>query len=322
MNVDHQTPPLTESDDTRDLGFGSRVAQESRTRLLNRDGGFNVHRRGVSIFRSLALYHTLLTVSWPVFYAILAGVFLIFNMSFALCYLAAGDGALAGISEVYFLGRLIDAFFFSVQTSTTIGYGHIFPQSLTANILASLEVMTSLLGFALATGLLFARVSRPNARIIFSRSAIVAPYHGIKALEFRIANERRNELINVQARVVLTRLEGTGPGKKRKFYNLKLERHEVIFFPLSWTIVHPITEESPLYGTTEEKFRDSDPELMILLTGTDETFSQLVHARTSYKAEEVDWGVKFADIFETRKDGVMSVDLERIHEVEGTSRTA
>src|SRR5512140_931064 len=243
MAKDTESSKLNSYDETKDLGFGSRVAQESRTRLLNRDGGFNVRRRGVSFFRSLALYHTLLTVSWPVFYAILAVSFLLFNTLFAVSYLLAGDNALAGITEANFLGRVVDAFFFSVQTSTTIGYGHIFPQSLAANILASAEVMISLLGFALATGLLFSRVSRPNAHIIFSRSAIVAPYRGITALEFRIANERRNELIEVEMTVVLSRIEDGVQGKTRKFYELKLERESVIFFPLSWTIVHPIMQD-------------------------------------------------------------------------------
>jgi inward rectifier potassium channel len=230
-----------------------------------------------------------------------------------MSYLLAGDNALAGITELYFTGRLIDAFFFSVQTSTTIGYGHIFPQSMAGNILASLEVMISLLGFALATGLLFARVSRPNAHIIFSRSAIIAPYRGITALEFRIANERRNELIDVEIRVVLSRMERAAEGRTRRFYELQLERKSVMFFPLSWTVVHPIAKESPLYGVEEKEFLESDPEVLILLTGTDETFSQHVHARTSYKGEEVIWGARFTDIFEGG-DGVMSVNLGRIHD--------
>jgi inward rectifier potassium channel len=316
MINDHQEPTMNNYDETKDLGFGTRVAQESRTRLLNRDGGFNVRRNGVSFLRSLALYHTLLTVSWPVFYAILASSFLLFNTLFAFSYLLAGENALAGITEVNFLGRMIDAFFFSVQTSTTIGYGHIFPHSLVANILASVEVMVSLLGFALATGLLFARVSRPNAHIIFSRSAIVAPYRGITALEFRIANERRNELIEVEVTVILSRVESGAQGKSRKFHELKLERNGVIFFPLSWTIVHPITQDSPLHGLTTEEFLASDPEILILLTGTDETFSQKVHARTSYKGEEVIWGARFVDMFQGGRDGVLSVDLGRIHDIQ------
>lgn len=318
MKNDQQATPLNNYDETKDLGFGTRVSQEIRTRLLNRDGGFNVRRRGVSFFRSLALYHTLLTVSWPVFYAVLALSFLLFNTLFAFGYLLAGDNALAGITEAYFLGRMVDAFFFSVQTSTTIGYGHIFPQTMTANILASVEVMVSLLGFALATGLLFARVSRPNAHIIFSRSAIIAPYRGITALEFRIANERRNELIEVEVTVVLSRVEVGPRGKSRKFYELSLERQGVIFFPLSWTIVHPITRDSPLYGVAPGEFLQSDPEVLILLTGTDETFSQKVHARTSYKGDEVIWGARFVDIFEDGKEGVLSVNLEKIHDIEKT----
>jgi len=311
--------PLNNYDETKDLGFGSKVARESRTRLLNRDGGFNVQRRGVPFFRSLALYHTLLTVSWPIFYAILGFSFLLFNTLFAFGYLLAGDNALAGITEAYFLGRLVDAFFFSVQTATTIGYGHVFPQTMAANILASMEVMIALLGFALATGVLFARVSRPDAHIIFSRSAIIAPYRGITALEFRIANERRNELIEVQIQVILTRVERAGEGESRRFYELKLERESVMFFPLSWTIVHPITKESPLHGITEKEFVESDPEILILLTGTEETFSQKVHARTSYKGEEVIWGARFADMFDGKKEGVTGVNLGRIHDVESAS---
>ncbi len=300
----------------RDLGLGSRITQESRQRFLNRDGSFNVHRRGLSFLRSLNLYHWLITIPWTAFFILIALSYLLANVLFAFAFLLCGPGALQGIGEPVMNSRFLEAFFFSVQTVATIGYGGVTPHGLAANVIVTFEVLVGLLGFALATGLLFARFSRPNAKILFSRNAIVAPYRGITALEFRIANARTSQLINVEATVSMSRLETIAGKPYRKFYELALERKMVVFFPLHWVVVHPIDDASPLSGVTKEQFEASDAEILILLTAVDETFSQAVHARTSYKPTDVLWNVKFADIFLHSRDQRIAVDVRKISDVQ------
>ena len=300
--------------DLQDLGFGTRVSQRSRRRLLNRDGSFNVERKRLPFLRSLSPYHSLLRISWPRFYALLIGSYLLLNFLFAGGYYLCGPGALTTDSGES--GRFFEDFFFSIQTSTTIGYGRIAPVSTAANVLAATEALAGLLGFALATSLMFARFSNPDARIVYSNHAIIAPYHGGAGLMFRIANERNNELIQVRVQVLLSRIEQNGNTRVRRFHRLKLERDEVTFFPLTWTIVHPIDEQSPLRDGGEKEFHAAESEILVLLSGIDETYSQTVHSRSSYKADEVVWGAKFSDIFGERPDGTVVVDLHRIHEYE------
>lgn len=309
-------PRRWQKEDTRDLGFGSRVARASRMRLLNQDGTFNVRRRGLSIFESLSLYHTLLTTPWWIFHLLVLAGFLLYNALFAAAYMLCGDGALSGIAAGSPPERFLETFFFSVQTSTTLGSSHVIPMGAAANVLSSLEVAAGLLGFAVVAGMMFARVSRPSANIVFSRHAVVAPYLGAGALMFRMANRRSIELLDVKVAVTLSRFEGEGENRKRRFYELQLARESVRFFPLNWTIVHPLDEQSPLYGTTHETFAASDAEILVLLTATDETFSQIVHARTSYAGEEIVWGAKFSDMFSVSPEGKITVNLHRIHDVE------
>ena len=177
-----------------------------------------------------------------------------------------------------------------------------------------------LLGFALAAGILFARFSRPLADIVFSQHAIIAPYRDMRAFEFRIANRRTNEVLELQAQVLFSLLEG--PERARRFYPLSLERQKVVFFPLTWTVVHPIDGSSPLRGLTHQNLVEADAEILILLTGIDETFSQTVQARSSYKPDEIVWNAKYTDIYQRpRGGGLLSVDIARIHEIERLSPT-
>jgi inward rectifier potassium channel len=301
----------------RDLGFGSVVASESRQRLLNRDGSFNVVREGLDFFASWSPYHFLLTVSWPRFLGLVIAGFLALNALFGGFYFALGPGALDGVQGTGISSRYLQAFFFSVQTFATIGYGHMSPVGIVANLVVTLESLVGLLGFALATGLLFARFSRPTANILFSERALIAPYHELTAFEFRIANARRNQLIEVQAKVLFSRLRvGRDDRETREFYPMRLERDRVSFFPLTWTIVHPIDSESPLFGLRQEDLQETDAEFLILLSGTDETFAQTVHTRSSYKADEVVWGARFANVFNPPHDGLLSVNIGGLHRYE------
>lgn len=308
----HGPPPREE---TGDLGFGSLVARESRQRLLNADGSFNVRRVGLPWARSLSLYHDALTTSWPRFLVATLSTFLVLNTAFAVAFLALGGGALTGAIPRGLGGQFARAFFFSVHTLATIGYGNVAPVTLAANVLVTAEAFVGFVVFALAAGLVFARVSRPTAAIVFSRNAVIAPYRGITGFMFRIVNARRSQLIEVHAKVALTRRR-VGSAD-REFHELALERTRVAFFPLTWTIVHPIDEASPLWGVTEAQLIDSDAEFLVLLSGVEETFSQTVHARRSYVPSEVIFGAKFHNIFRhTGGGGVLTVDVSGLDAVE------
>jgi len=306
-------PDVTGAEEIRDLGFGAVVSQESRQRLLNRDGSFNVARRGLKLGSSLSPYHLLLTTSWTRFMGMLAGSYVVLNGVFGLAYLACGPGGLSGGEGTGFAR----AFFFSVETFSTIGYGNVGPVGLTTNLVVTLEALVGLLWLALATGLLFARFSRPTARVVFSRTAVIAPYRGITAFEFRIANARTSQLIELRATVMFARFEDVNGRRLRRYYPLELERSSVVFFPLSWTIVHPITDASPLKGLTRDDLRRCEGEFLVLLAGVEETFAQTVHARSSYKWDEIVWGAKFSDILShPRGDEVMTIDVGRLHAIE------
>jgi inward rectifier potassium channel len=303
--------------DNRDLGFGSILAQESRQRLMNRDGSFNAARLGLSRFSLVNLYHFLLTMSWTRFLLLVAGVYFAQNVTFALLYLACGQEALVDVTETPVQNRFWQAFFFSVHTFATIGYGTIHPVGYAANFLVTLESYVSMLAQALVTGVVFARFARPTAQIVFSDTAIIAPYQNITAFMFRIVNARINQLIEVKAQVALARFVEENGKKVRRFDPLYLERRQVTFFSHSWTIVHPIDEGSPLYGCTAEDLQKSDAEFLILLTAIDETFSQTVHTRSSYKPDEILWNVKFADIYvRGNETEVVTIDVRKLSKVE------
>ncbi len=309
-------PPVPEQA-SPDLGFGTVVARESRERLLNRDGSFNVERRGLRFWSSLSLYHSLLTMSWGKFLGLMSIGYLVINLVFATAYLAAGPHALAVPDGFEVKNRFWVAFFFSVHTFATIGYGNITPLALVANIIVTIESLTGLLGVTLATGLLFARFSRPTVQIIFSERAVVAPFHDGQAWMFRITNARSNQLVELSATVMYTQFEESKGQPTRRFYPLQLELTKVTFFSLSWTIVHPINEESPLHGLTEADLRARAAEFLILLTGTDETFSQTVHTRSSYKFDEIVWGAKFANIYnKPTPGGKVTIDVRRLSQIE------
>ncbi len=317
-----RTRRVADADDiNRDLGFGTVVARESRQRLLNRDGSFNVRRDGMKPFASLSLYHHLLTIPWPKFLALVATAFLAVNVVFGLAYLACGPEALHGAPAADMGGNeFLRAFFFSVQTFATIGYGHISPAGLAANLLVTVEALTGLLVFALATGLLFARFSRPTAKIVFSERALIAPYQDSTAFEFRIVNSRTSQLIEVECQLLFTQFEDR---KMRRFVPLALERRKVTFFPLSWTIVHVIDANSPLFGLTHDDLAGNHAEFLVLLTGFDETFSQTVHTRSSYKPEEIVWGAAFKTIYKPLDAaGTLRIDVGLLNDYEQASLPA
>jgi len=302
----------------RDLGFGSVVSRDSRHRLLNQDGSFNVRRTGLGPLESFAPYHVLLTISWAGFLAIVAILYLLLNLVFAVAYVACGPGALAGAGAEMLGGRFSQAFFFSIQTFATIGYGQIGPNGTAANIVVTVEALVGLMYQALATGLLFARFTRPTASLLFSRRAVIAPYNDWRALMFRIVNRRRNEIIELGAQVLFSALEPDGRGGSvRRYVALPLERNKVTFFPLSWTIVHPIDPSSPLATRSREELERSEAEILVLLSGVDEALEQTVHVRSSYRAHELVWNARFRSMFMERGgDERIAIDISRVDEIE------
>jgi inward rectifier potassium channel len=318
-------PPLSDGapgptpQQLNDLGFGSVVARESRTRLLNRDGTFNVRRDGVSFTDRLSPYQTLLTMTWPAFLLLFLAAYIATNGVFAVAYYLLGPGALSAPQLMPLGGRFMMAFFFSIETFSTIGYGNILPNGIGANLMVSAESVAGILFVALATGLIFARFSRPVLHVRFSEHAIIAPYGNETALMFRLGNERRSELVSLAATVTFARFQDRDGERMRAFDQLTLERPGVLFFPLTWTIVHPIDEHSPLHGLTQQDLVAAQAEFLVMLTATEETFSQTVHTRTSYAADELRWGAKFGSIYVPPvPGGLVRVDLRRIDNVEPT----
>lgn len=303
------------SEDKNDLGFGAVVGAQSTTRLLNKDGSFNVSRRGLRWFESHSAYHTALSMSWPKFLWTVVAIYTGINVLFAAGFLLCGPDALEGAGPEQMGGELWRAFFFSVETFATIGYGNISPVGFPAHFIMYVEAIVAIMSQALTTGLLFARFARPNAAMRFSSMMVVAPFKGGRGLMCRLTNLRDSQLIDLTARVNCSWLEAGTAGIGRRYRLLTLERSEVMLFPLAWTLVHPITEESPLWGLTDAELRAGDYEFLVLLAGIDETFAQQVHARTSYKPSEIVWGARFRNIFNPPDArGNLSVDVHRIDE--------
>jgi inward rectifier potassium channel len=289
------------------------LSRRRNFRLLNRDGSFNVKRHKSTLWNSLYSYNALVFMPAWEFFLVVMVWYLLINSLFAGAYLVCGPHALQGNAGV---PEFMRAFFFSVHTFATIGYGNIVPVGVAANLLVTLESLVGFTSFALVAGLVFARFSRPTAHIIYSRQAVIAPYAGLTAFMFRIMNGRDNELVEVHATITMGRFENAGGIRQRRFYPLDLERRKVAFFPLNWTIVHPIDERSPLWGWDEKMLRESEAEFLILLTAIDDTFAQTVHNRGSYTADEIVWGAKFVPLVDEDIDGVPTVRLERFHEFE------
>lgn len=296
-----------------DLGFGTKMT-DRQTRLLTNNGNFNVKRVGQSFEAWLNLYNRLITIRWATFFVLVLIVYLILNLIFAGLYYLIGVEHLVGVDMTNARSQFWDAFFFSAQSLTTVGYGRIAPVGFAASFIAGLEALTGLMMFAIITGLLYGRFSRPNPRILFSRNAIIAPYLDTNALMFRMVNEKSNQIINLSVSLVFSKVEEKNGVRNRQYYGLTLERSKVNFFPTNWTIVHAITEDSPLYGETIESLAAADAEFMVATEGVDDTFADAVYKRHSYFYDELVWGAKFKPMLENNGDESYILDLRKIHD--------
>jgi inward rectifier potassium channel len=283
------------------------------SRILNRGKrpSLNVIRLGRDRSFGRDMYHFLLTIPWVWFIGLLCLGYIALNAGFALLFLIDGDGLKNAIPDSF-----LDAFFFSVQTMATIGYGSIYPNSFYANVIVVVEALVGLILVAMATGLMFARFARPTSRILFSQVAVISKHNGIPTLMFRTANERQNIILEAKLWAVMLRDEISTEGSvMRRFHDLKLTRSQTPIFSLSWMAMHIIDETSPLYGCTSQTLEEIDAEIIVTLTGTDETFAQTIHARQSFISDEILWDMKFVDILAKLPDGRRSIDYKLFHQI-------
>ena len=255
-------------------------------------------------------YHRLLTTPWWMLFLVVAATYIVFNLIFAALFMLQ-DGAIANARPHSFT----DAFFFSVQTMATIGYGEMRPETFYANLLVAIEVLLGMTGLAIASGLVFARFSRPTARVMFSQVAVVASHDGVPSLMFRAANQRRNQILEAQVSVMLLRDEISSEGiEMRRFHDMAVSRPRTPAFALSWTVIHPIDEASPLAGESRESLMRSHAQILVNIIGVDETFAQTIYARHSYDAADIRWNHRFADILGRADDGHRQIDFRRFHD--------
>lgn len=280
-------------------------------RTINRDGSFNVRRRGTT-WGDFHPYLHLISMGWTLFFLVLFAGYVLANTAFALAYYWMGPQALDGVKNTAPAARFLDDFFFSAHTLSTVGYGNIVPHGTASSILSAFEAWVGVLSFAVAAGLLYGRVSRPSARLGFSERALVTSYQDGQSLQFRVVNRRANSLMDLEARVMLMTVEPQGGQTVRKYKLLKLEREQVMFLPLTWTVVHPIDAESPLWGKTQADLERLQAEVLILIKAYDDTFSQTVLGRYSYRHDEFEWGTRFAPAFSVNAQGDLVLELRQV----------
>ncbi|MFO0756681.1 MAG: ion channel [Byssovorax sp.] len=272
----------------------------------------DVVRLGLERALSGDVYHYLMEAPWSRLLLLVASAYVVLNGVFAVLYLVGGD-AISGAEP----GSFRDAFFFSVQTLSTIGYGAMAPKTLYGGVVVTFEAFVGLLGMAMASGLMFSKFARPTARVLFSERMVIAPRDGVPCLMLRVANGRGNDVVEASFRVSVLKEEITAEGETlRRFYDLELVRSQTPLFTLSWLGIHRIDEKSPLFGVTQEALIRGQMRFVVTLTGIDGTFAQTIHARHMYFADDVIWGARFADMMTQLPDGRMQVDYSRFHAVE------
>jgi inward rectifier potassium channel len=284
-------------------------------RILKARGDIPVRSLGVERHGGPDIYHQLIRLSWPRLILVFVVVFLSFNAIFAGLYSLDPDGI---VIEQGSRGssRFLELFFFSVHSLATIGYGNMVPVTLYTNLLVVVEITLGIMLFALVTGIAFARFSRPTARILFSQAAVVQDVDGVPTLMFRAANQRHNLIFEAQVRVSLLTDDQVGGRPMRRFRDLALVRSANPVFALSWTVMHPIDADSPLYPWLEMRSAPADDELVVVLSGTDNHSGQTIHGRWAYSAGDVQWNHRFVDIIGADPDGGRIIDYTHFHDTE------
>ncbi|GEO11275.1 ion channel [Segetibacter aerophilus] len=306
-----------------DTGFGVE-ANRLGGRFVNKDGSFNLRKDGLSLLKRLSIYSYLMDLSALAFLGIILAFFIAINTLFTSLYVLAGLDELQGYITSTEWGKIKETFFFSTETFTTVGYGRINPIGEFAHVVSAIESLAGWLSFALVTGLLYGRFTRPKAYLAFSENALIGPYKGGLGLMFRMVPYKINHHLT-DARVVvnIAFMEMEDDKQQFKFYQLNLERSRIDTLNMNWTVVHPIDEESPLLNFNEEDMHRSDLELYVQVTGFDHIFSNMVMQRTSYTYKEVIWGAKFKPMYHESPDGKTTVlELDKLNEMEAVELPA
>jgi len=291
--------------------LNTRRRRPRRVQIRIEDGRFEIVGMNAWYSHWRDPYHLILTIPWHGFAASIIGAYLGTNVIFALLYLAGGD-CVANAAP----GAFWDRFFFSVQTLGSIGYGAMFPNTVYANAIVTIESMSSLIGIAMLTGLAFARFSNPTARVAFSEVATISPHESVPTLSFRMANRRSNQILEAQLKVYLMRDEVTPEGQYiRRIHDLPLVRNQSPSFALSWLALHPINESSPLYGVTPEALVETNSTIVVTLSGVDETVTQMMYARHAYAPQDILWNYRFVDLVYKAPDGDRYLDYKHFHDV-------
>ena len=277
-----------------------------------RSGQFELVKLNVKKFDLRDTYHLILNLSWPGFAGLVFGIYLLINVAFASLYML-NPHAVAEMRP----GSFFDAFFFSVETLATVGYGHMYPESFYGHLIAMLEIMVGMFGLAVITGLIFVRFSRPTARIHFSKVAVIAPFDGVPNLMIRVANLRHQAMVEPEFRMILFRNIITAEGDDvRRFRSLNLEFDHLITFPAVITVRHRIDEMSPLFGMTPEDFQQQDVRIVASIVGVDTVIVAPVQSFGDYNYEQIEWNRRFVEIYDQNEEGEWTVDYARIDETE------
>ncbi len=298
-------------EDLKEFGFGTKV-YESNQRLITKNGRSNVKRKGLTFLEELSFYHSLITMPWWKFNILVASAYLSVNLFFALLYYYIDIANINGMIAANNFERFMEAFFFSTQSLTTVGYGRLNPVGLIDSTIAAFESMIGLLGFALATGLLYGRFSRPVAKMLFSDVAVIAPYREMQGFMIRLANKRKHDLIEVEALMIYSWVVIENGKEVRKFENLNLEIKRISVLSATWTVVHPIDDNSPMRDLGINDFKAGNTEVVVNIKAFDESFSQTVYSRSSYKFNEIISGAKFIPAISANQDGSVLVELDKI----------